>query len=77
MKSAMPTAASVASHFRVRVTRLLVLGEVSRDVEGSLADWQMFSSEPFGGTVELDFFQNRRLTLDYRSGRAAATADGC
>jgi hypothetical protein len=59
--------------FRVRVKRLSVLGEVFEDVEGSLADWQMFSSEPFDGTVGLDFFLNRRLTLDYRSGRAAAT----
>jgi hypothetical protein len=34
----------------------------------------MFSSEPFNGTVGLDFFLNRRLTLDYRSRRVGVTA---
>jgi hypothetical protein len=33
----------------------------------------MFSSEPFNGTVGLDFFLDRRLTLDYRSRRVGVT----
>lgn len=33
----------------------------------------MFSSEPFNGTVGLDFFLDRRLTLDYRSGEIAVS----
>ncbi len=53
--------------FRIRVETVSVLGEVFKNVVGSLSDWQMFSSEPFNGTVGLDFFSDRRLTLDYRS----------
>lgn len=59
--------------FGIRVESLSVLGSVFRNITGSLADWRMFSSEPFNGTVGLDYFLERRLTLDYRSRRAAAT----
>ena len=34
----------------------------------------MFSSEPFDGTVGLDFFLDRRLTLDYRSRKVGVTS---
>lgn len=60
--------------FRIRVDTLSVLGKGFENVQGTLAEWQMFSSEPFNGTVGLDFFLNRRLTLDYRSGKVAAAA---
>jgi hypothetical protein len=53
--------------FRIRIERVSVLGKVFRNVAGSLSDWRMGSSEPFNGTVGLDFFLDRRLTLDYRS----------
>jgi len=56
----------------IRIETMSVLGETFKNVEGALVDWRMFSSEPFDGTVGLDFFLNRRLTLDYRSGRVAA-----
>ena len=58
----------------IRIESVSVLGQVFKNVAGSLWDWQMFSSEPFNGTVGLDFFLDRRLTLDYRSGKAGATA---
>jgi hypothetical protein len=58
--------------FRVSVTRLSSL-EKSLGMSRAPSPTGMFSSEPFDGTVGLDFFQNRRLTLDYRSGRTAAT----
>jgi hypothetical protein len=60
--------------FRIRVETVSVLGEVFKNVAASLSDWQMFSSEPFNGTVGLDFFLDRRLTLDYRSRRVGVTA---
>lgn len=57
----------------IRVETLSVLGKVFKDVRGSLSDWKMYSSEPFDGTVGLDFFLDRRLTLDYRAGRVGVT----
>ena len=60
--------------FRIRVEKVSVLGEVFKNVAGGLSNWQIFSSEPFDGLVGLDFFLNRRLTLDYRSRRVGVTA---
>jgi len=59
---------------RISVESMSVLGEDFRNVIGSLSDWGMFSSEPFDGTVGLDFFLDRRLTLDYRSGQVGVTS---
>jgi hypothetical protein len=59
--------------FLIRVEKVSVLGQVFEDVKGSLSDWHMFSSEPFSGTVGLDFFLDRRLTLDYRSRTVGVT----
>lgn len=58
----------------IRVERVSVLGRVFENVRGSLADWRMGSSLPFNGTVGLDFFLDRRVTLDYRSRQVGATA---
>lgn len=58
----------------IRVDSMLVAGKVFRNVTGTLSDWQMFSSEPFDGTVGLDFFRDRRVTLDYRSLKLGVTA---
>ncbi len=58
----------------IRVDAISVLGRVFKDVAGTLSDWKMFSSVPFNGTVGLDFFLDRRLTLDYRSLKAGASA---
>jgi hypothetical protein len=58
----------------IRVETVSVLGQVFKNVAGRLSDWRTFSSEPFNGTVGLDFFLDRRLTLDYRSGKVGVTA---
>ncbi len=58
----------------ILVDTLTILGEVFKNVGGTLADWRMFASEPFDGTVGLEFFANRRMTLDYRA-RKVAVAD--
>jgi hypothetical protein len=58
----------------IRVKTVSILGEVFKNVAGSLSDWQMYASEPFNGTVGLDFFLDRRLTLDYLSRKVGVTA---
>ncbi len=59
----------------IRVDTISVLGRIFRDVAGTLSDWRMYSSVPFNGTVGLDFFLDRRLTLDYRSRTVGASAN--
>lgn len=59
--------------YLIRVESITVLGRVFKNIAGSLSDWQMYSSEPFNGTVGLDFFLDRRVTLDYISRKVAVT----
>jgi len=59
---------------RISLDGISVLGQAFRNVAGTLADWKMFSSTPFDGTVGLDFFLDRRVTLDYRSRKVAAAS---
>lgn len=58
----------------IRVDTISILGRVFKDVAGALSDWKMYSSLPFNGTVGLDFFLDRRLTLDYRSLKVGVSA---
>jgi hypothetical protein len=53
--------------FQISVDTLSVLGKIFRNTAGAMSDWHMFSSEPFDGTVGLDFLRDRRFTLDYRT----------
>jgi hypothetical protein len=58
---------------RIRIDSMSILGKDFRNVTGDLSDWRMFSSQPFDGTVGLDFFLDRRLTVDYR-GKVGVTS---
>jgi hypothetical protein len=57
----------------IRVDSIDILGKLFKDVRGSFTDWQMYSSAPFEGAVGLDFFLDRRLTLDYFSKKIAVS----
>jgi hypothetical protein len=59
---------------RIRVETMSVLGEVFKNVRGDMSDWQMDSSVPFDGSVGLDLFLKRRLTLDCRSKKVGTTS---
>lgn len=57
----------------IHVDSINILGKRFKDVTGTLADWRMFSSAPFEGTLGLDFFLDRRITLDYLTGNIAVS----
>lgn len=57
----------------IRVDSMEVLGARYVAVKGTRADWRRYSSAPFDGTVGLDFFLERRLTLDYGARQIAVT----
>ena len=69
-----PDGSHLGESVRIRVETLSALGEVFKNVDGTLSDWHMWSSEPFNGLVGLDFFLDQRLTLDYRSRKVGVTA---
>lgn len=59
---------------RILADSMNVLGATFFRVEGDHSDWKLYASDPFPGTVGLDFFLDRRLTIDYSSRRVAVSA---
>lgn len=59
---------------RILADSMDVLGARFLDVEGDRSDWKLYASDPFPGTLGLDFFVDRRLTIDYSSRRVAVSA---
>jgi len=58
---------------RIRLDSLEVFGERYDDLEGTLADWKIFSSLPYQGLISLEYFADYRFTQDYKRGRLALT----
>ncbi|NMB00901.1 MAG: hypothetical protein GX971_05185 [Firmicutes bacterium] len=55
----------------VLINEFEVFGETYKNVETIMADWSMFSSEEFYGTIGLAYFQAKVITLDYQGQRIA------
>lgn len=57
----------------ISIDSIDVCGETFSDIETNMIDWQMTSSSPYEGLIGLAYFQDRTVTLDYRSRRAAVS----
>ena len=57
----------------IRVESIDVFGKKFHNVAGAFSDWAIFSTVPFEGAIGLDFFLDRRFTLDYHSKRIAVS----
>lgn len=58
----------------VRVNEFSVFGKSHTDVKTTIADWDMFSSEPFNGLIGLKYFSSQVITLDYTGRKIAVTS---
>jgi hypothetical protein len=56
---------------RVSVDAFSVFGEEYKNVETTLSDWSLYSSSPFNGSVGLEYFASKVVTLDYAGRRFA------
>lgn len=50
---------------RVIIDEFTVLGNTYENVETSISDWTMFSSKKLNGTIGLNYFKSKIITLDY------------
>lgn len=57
----------------VRINEFSVFGENHVDVETTLADWKMISSNKFNGLIGLKYFLSQVITLDYTGRKIAVT----
>jgi hypothetical protein len=56
---------------RVKVSEINVFGDKYKNIETSISDWSMFSSQKFNGTIGLAYFKSKVITLDYAGRRIA------
>lgn len=57
----------------VLLDQFTVLGKSYTDVQTTIADWDMFSSEEFNGLIGLKYFASQVITLDYEGRKFAVT----
>ena len=50
---------------QVQINEISVFGDAYNNIETSISDWSMFSSEKFNGTIGLAYFKGKVVTLDY------------
>lgn len=58
----------------VRLNEFTVFGKSYADIETTLADWKMFSSQKFNGLIGLKYFPSQVITLDYTGRKIAVTS---
>lgn len=60
---------------RVKVNEINVFGYAYKNIEASISDWAMFSSNKFNGTIGLAYFKSKIITLDYAGHRIAVSSN--
>lgn len=60
---------------QVKVNEVNVFGDTYKNIETSISDWTMFSSEKFNGTIGLAYFKSKVITLDYAGRRIGVSSN--
>lgn len=58
---------------RVCVEAFTVGGSDYKNVETTISDWTLYSSSPFNGSIGLEYFADKVVTLDYAKARYAVS----
>lgn len=58
----------------IQLNEFSVFGKSYADVEATLADWEMFSSDKFNGLIGPKYFSSQVITLDYIGRKIAVTS---
>jgi hypothetical protein len=59
----------------IRLNKISVFGKSNSDVDSTIADWDMFSSEKFNGIIGLKYFSSQVITLDYTARKIAVSSN--
>jgi hypothetical protein len=57
----------------IKIKKINIFGEEYSNVNSSISDWQLYSSEKFNGLLGLEYFRNKIVTLDYKNNKIAIT----
>jgi hypothetical protein len=58
---------------KIKIPSAEILGKKYLDIITELADWEIYSTQPFNGAFGLKYLDNRRFTLDYKGKLLAHT----
>lgn len=57
----------------VKVNEINVFGGTYKNINTSISDWSMYSSQEFNGNIGLAYFKSKVMTLDYAGHRIAVS----
>lgn len=57
----------------VKVNEINVFGDTYKNINTSISDWSMYSSQEFNGNIGLAYFKSKVITLDYGGHRIAVS----
>lgn len=60
---------------RINLDEFTVFGDTYKNIETTISDWTMYSSEEFDGAIGLAYFKSKRITLDYAGHRIAVSSN--
>ena len=55
------------------IDEFTIFGDTYKDIKTTISNWSMYSSKKFNGTIGLEYFKSKRVTLDYRGHRIAVS----
>ncbi|WP_297429838.1 hypothetical protein [Clostridium sp.] len=58
----------------VKVNEINVFGDTYKNVNTSISDWSMYSSQKFNGNIGLAYFKSKVITLDYEGHKIAVSS---
>lgn len=58
---------------KVKVNEINVFGDTYKNIDTSISDWAMYSSQKFNGNIGLAYFKSKVITLDYAGHRIAVS----
>lgn len=59
---------------RIQIDKLAVFNETYNNISGAIGDWKIYSGNKFNGNIGLNYFIDKRVTLDYKSKKIAISS---
>lgn len=59
---------------KIQIDKLAVFNETYNNINGVIGDWKIYSGNKFNGNIGLNYFIDKRVTLDYKSKKIAISS---
>ena len=59
---------------KIKIDKLVVFNDTYNNINGVIGDWKIYSGKKFNGNIGLNYFIDKRVTLDYKSKKIAISS---